>query len=82
MSWSEAFAEDYDAWTAAVTDDVPFYVGLARGAHGPLVELAVGTGRVAIPVARADRQGGHRDRLIARDAGAGTSAFTCRGRGA
>lgn len=53
MSWSEAFAEDYDAWTAAVTDDVPFYVGLARGAHGPLVELAVGTGRVAIPVARA-----------------------------
>ncbi len=40
-------------WTAAVTDDVPFYVELASQAHGPLVELAVGSGRVAIPVARA-----------------------------
>jgi SAM-dependent methyltransferase len=36
-----------------VDADVPFYVGLARAADGPLVELAVGTGRVAIPVARA-----------------------------
>lgn len=36
-----------------MTDDVPFYVGLAREADGPLVELAVGTGRVAIPVAAA-----------------------------
>ena len=34
-------------------DDVPFYVALAREADGPLVELAVGNGRVAIPVARA-----------------------------
>ena len=53
MSWSEAFAEDYDVWTAAVTGDVPFYVELARQAYGPLVELAVGSWRVAIPVARA-----------------------------
>src|ERR1700751_4111810 len=30
-----------------------FYVGLTRDADGPLVELAVGTGRVAIPVAQA-----------------------------
>jgi SAM-dependent methyltransferase len=36
-----------------MTADVPFYVGLAREADGPLVELAVGSGRVAIPVARA-----------------------------
>jgi SAM-dependent methyltransferase len=36
-----------------MTDDVPFYVGLAIDTAGPLVELAVGTGRVAIPVARA-----------------------------
>src|SRR4051794_34181781 len=36
-----------------MTDDVPFYVDLARDADGPLVELAVGNGRVAIPVARA-----------------------------
>jgi SAM-dependent methyltransferase len=35
-----------------MTDDVPFYVALAREADGPLVELAVGNGRVAIPVAR------------------------------
>ncbi|MBV9599952.1 MAG: class I SAM-dependent methyltransferase [Chloroflexi bacterium] len=36
-----------------MTADVPFYVDLARQANGPLVELAVGNGRVAIPVARA-----------------------------
>src|SRR6266540_784259 len=35
-----------------MTEDVPFYVELARQAEGPLVELAVGNGRVAIPVAR------------------------------
>lgn len=36
-----------------MTADVPFYVGLAGEVDGPLVELAVGSGRVAIPVARA-----------------------------
>lgn len=34
-------------------DDVPFYVRLARQADGRVVELGVGTGRVAIPVAQA-----------------------------
>jgi ubiquinone/menaquinone biosynthesis C-methylase UbiE len=53
MSWDERFAERYDEWAADMTEDVPFYVGLAREAEGPLVELAVGNGRVAIPVARA-----------------------------
>jgi ubiquinone/menaquinone biosynthesis C-methylase UbiE len=53
MSWPEAFAGDYNQWTADVTDDVPFYVELAREADEPLVELAVGDGRVAIPVAQA-----------------------------
>ena len=53
MSWDEAFAERYDEWSAEMTDDVDFYVGLAREADGPLVELAVGNGRVAIPVAQA-----------------------------
>jgi predicted RNA methylase len=33
-----------------------FYVGLARKAGEPLVELAIGTGRVAIPVAQATGQ--------------------------
>jgi SAM-dependent methyltransferase len=51
-SWDEAFAQRYDEWSAEMTADVPFYVALARDADGPLVELAVGNGRVAIPVAR------------------------------
>src|ERR671914_238612 len=53
MSWDEAFARRYDEWAAEMTEDVPFYVELAREADGPLVELAIGTGRVAIPVAAA-----------------------------
>jgi len=52
MSWSEEFADRYEDWSAHMTDDVPFYVELAREADGPLVELAVGNGRVAVPVAR------------------------------
>jgi SAM-dependent methyltransferase len=53
MSWDEAFSNRYDDWAAHMTEDVPFYVGLALEAQGPLVELAVGNGRVAIPVALA-----------------------------
>jgi SAM-dependent methyltransferase len=56
MSWDEAFANQYDDWSAAMTADVPFYVDLATEADGPLVELAVGSGRVAIPVAQATRR--------------------------
>src|ERR671933_2573833 len=52
-SWYEAWADRYAEWTAGVTADVPFYVALAREADGLLVELAVGTGRVAIAVAQA-----------------------------
>jgi SAM-dependent methyltransferase len=53
MSWDEGFAERYDEWSAGMTEDVPFYVELARESDGPIVELAVGNGRVAIPVAEA-----------------------------
>jgi ubiquinone/menaquinone biosynthesis C-methylase UbiE len=53
MSWDESFARRYDEWAAPMTEDVDFYVSLAREADGPLVELAVGNGRVAIPVAQA-----------------------------
>jgi len=53
MSWDEGFSARYDEWSAHMTEDVPFYVGLARKADGPIVELAVGNGRVAIPVAHA-----------------------------
>ena len=52
MSWDERMSACYEEWAAHMTEDVAFYVGLARAADGPLVELAVGNGRVAIPVAR------------------------------
>src|SRR5438132_13988414 len=52
-NWYEAWADRYAEWSAGVTADVPFYVALAREADGLLVELAVGNGRVAIPVAQA-----------------------------
>ena len=53
MSWDEAFSHRYDEWSAHMTEDIAFYVELAREADGPVVELAVGNGRVAIPVAEA-----------------------------
>ena len=53
MSVYDPFAPVYDDWSAHMTEDVAFYVELARETDGPLVELAVGNGRVAIPVARA-----------------------------
>lgn len=53
MSWDESFARRYDDWSASMTEDVPFYVALAREADGPLVELGIGNGRVGIPVALA-----------------------------
>src|SRR6188472_2059950 len=52
-SWYEGWADRYAEWTVAGAVDVPFYVALARAADGLLVELAVGNGRVAIPVAQA-----------------------------
>src|SRR5215217_7250875 len=52
-SWYDAWADRYAEWSNGVSADVPFYVGLAREADGLLVELAVGNGRVAIPVAQA-----------------------------
>jgi ubiquinone/menaquinone biosynthesis C-methylase UbiE len=54
-SWDERFADRYDEWSAEMTEDVPFYVELAReaGADARVVELAVGSGRVAVPVAEA-----------------------------
>ena len=51
MDEYEPFAAIYDDWASHMTEDVPFYVELAREAEGPVVELAVGNGRVAIPVA-------------------------------
>ena len=36
-----------------MTEDVDFYVEQALASGGPVVELAVGTGRIAVPIARA-----------------------------
>lgn len=47
------YAKTYDLEYGTKTDDIPFYVDLAKRTGGPALELAVGTGRVAIPVARA-----------------------------
>ena len=52
MTAYDAFAPVYDAWSASMTEDVAFYAGLARETDGPVVEVAVGTGRAAIPIAR------------------------------
>jgi SAM-dependent methyltransferase len=56
MSWDEAFSDRYEEWFAPVTADIPFYIELARQAKGPIIELAIGNGRVAIPVAQATGQ--------------------------
>jgi ubiquinone/menaquinone biosynthesis C-methylase UbiE len=56
MSWDEAFADRYEQWSADMTADIGFYIERARQAGGPLVELAVGSGRVAIPIAQATGQ--------------------------
>jgi SAM-dependent methyltransferase len=50
MSGYEGFASVYDAWAADMTEDIEFYVALARQAEGPVVELAVGTGRISVPI--------------------------------
>ena len=49
----DPIARLYDPWSLSVTEDVDFYVGEARRAGGPVVELGVGTGRIAIPTAAA-----------------------------
>ncbi len=46
-------ADIYDAWSRTVVEDVDFYVEEAVAAGGPVVELGVGTGRIAIPTALA-----------------------------
>jgi SAM-dependent methyltransferase len=49
----DSIAAIYDPWSASVTEDVDFYVGEACRSGGPVVELAVGSGRIAVPIARA-----------------------------
>jgi len=53
VSVYDAIAELYDPWSRSVTEDVGFYVAEARKAGPRVVELGVGTGRIAVPVASA-----------------------------
>ena len=53
MALYDPIAEIYDPWSRSVTEDVGFYIDQALASGGPVVELAVGTGRIAIPIAEA-----------------------------
>ena len=48
-----AIAAVYDLWSADMVADVPFYVAEAVTTGGPVLEVGVGTGRVATAMARA-----------------------------
>ena len=49
----DRIARIYDPWSVSVTEDVELYVEEALASGGPVVELAVGTGRIAVPTAKA-----------------------------
>ena len=53
LSPYDAIARLYDLWSADVVEDVSFYVDEALASGGPVVELGVGTGRIALPTAMA-----------------------------
>jgi SAM-dependent methyltransferase len=53
VSAYDAIARLYDPWSSSVVEDVSFYVEEAVRSGGPVVELGVGTGRIAIPTAAA-----------------------------
>jgi SAM-dependent methyltransferase len=53
VSSYDKIARVYDPWSVSVVEDVPFYVDEAVRSGGPVLELGVGTGRIAIPVAAA-----------------------------
>ena len=43
----------YDAEYGQICNDIPFYTNIAATAKGPVLELACGTGRLTIPMAKA-----------------------------
>ena len=53
VSKYDSIARLYDPWSVSVTEDVEFYVEEAQKAGSPVVELGVGTGRIAVPTAAA-----------------------------
>lgn len=48
-----AIADVYDLWSADMEADVPYYVAEAVLSGGPVLEVGVGTGRVATAIAQA-----------------------------
>jgi SAM-dependent methyltransferase len=57
VSAYDPIARLYDPWSSSVIEDISFYVEEALAAGGgPVVELGVGTGRIAIPTAMAGVQ--------------------------
>lgn len=49
----DPIASLYDRWNTSVVEDIGFYVGEALLSDGPVLELGVGTGRIAVPIAQA-----------------------------
>jgi SAM-dependent methyltransferase len=80
-TYGDAFADVYDEWYEGISDvDVTVLELLALAGQGPVLELGVGTGRLAVPLAEAGLAGGVRvvgvdssramlDRLAWRDPG-------------
>jgi SAM-dependent methyltransferase len=48
-----ALGTAYDAWCRSVTEDIAFYVDRALESGGPVLEVGVGSGRIAVPTALA-----------------------------
>jgi SAM-dependent methyltransferase len=53
VSAYDEIARLYDPWSRSVVEDVAFYVDEAARSGGPVLELGVGTGRIAVPIAAA-----------------------------
>ncbi len=53
VSSYDAIAELYDEWSTSVIEDIDFYVAEALKAEGSIVELGIGTGRIALATADA-----------------------------
>jgi SAM-dependent methyltransferase len=53
VSAYDKIARLYDPWSRSVVEDVAFYVGEAVRSGGPVLELGVGTARIAVPIASA-----------------------------
>jgi SAM-dependent methyltransferase len=51
VSAYDNIARLYDPWSRSVVEDIAFYIDEARRWGGPVLELGVGTGRIAVPVA-------------------------------